>query len=204
MGDGNHSLATAKAIWEEKKQELSTEEKADHPSRFALIELVNVHDEGLAFEPIHRVLFNVDAEKLLSAFKASADISIKTFATMAEMKANTATSDSTHHYINFVYNTTYGVITINNPKFNLEVGNLQAFLDQYITEHPEVKIDYVHGEETTDRLGSQPGNMGFWLPIMAKEDFFKTVVIDGVLPRKTFSMGEAEEKRFYLESRKIK
>lgn len=152
MGDGNHSLATAKAIWEQKKQGLSDEEKADHPSRFALIELVNVHDEGLAFEPIHRVLFNVDAEELLSAFEASADISIKTFANINEMKNNTPTSDSTHHYINFVYDTTYGCITIHNPKLNLEVGNLQAFLDQYIKDHPEVKIDYVHGEETTERL----------------------------------------------------
>lgn len=204
MGDGNHSLATAKAIWEQKKLTLNDEQRANDAARFALVELVNVHDTGLAFEPIHRVLFNVDAKHLLEEFKTFADINIQTFASMADMKANTPTSNADHHYINFVYDTTYGIITINHPQFNLEVGNLQAFLDSYLKANSDAKIDYVHGEETTEKLWSQAWNMGFWLPIMDKNDFFKTVVIDGVLPRKTFSMGEAEEKRFYLEARKIK
>lgn len=93
---------------------------------------------------------------------------------------------------------------IKNPKLNLEVGNLQAFLDIYLKNHPESKIDYIHGEDVTEQLGTQPGNIGFTLPIMDKKEFFKTVIVDGALPRKTFSMGEAEEKRYYLECRKIK
>jgi len=121
MGDGNHSLATAKAIWEQKKLTLNDEQRANDPARFALVELVNVHDTGLAFEPIHRVLFNVDAQHLLEAFKAFADVNIQTFASMADMKAHTPTSDADHHYINFVFDTTYGIITINHPQFNLEV-----------------------------------------------------------------------------------
>jgi hypothetical protein len=121
MGDGNHSLATAKAIWEQKKLTLNDEQRANDAARFALVELVNVHDTGLAFEPIHRVLFNVDAKHLLEEFKAFADVNIQTFASMADMKANTPKSDADHHYINFVFDTTYGVITINHPQFNLEV-----------------------------------------------------------------------------------
>lgn|SRR5574344_1868813 len=93
---------------------------------------------------------------------------------------------------------------IKNPKLNLEVGNLQAFLDMYLKNHSESKIDYIHGEDITEQLGTQPGNIGFTLPIMDKKEFFKTVIVDGALPRKTFSMGEAEEKRYYLECRKIK
>jgi hypothetical protein len=86
----------------------------------------------------------------------------------------------------------------------LEVGNLQAFLDKYIQEHGETKIDYIHGENITEELGTKEKNIGFTLPIMDKKEFFKTVIVDGALPRKTFSMGEAEEKRYYLECRKIK
>jgi len=208
MGDGNHSLATAKAIREEKKQSLTPEQKADHPSRFALIELVNVHDEGLTFEPIHRVLFNINPENLLNDMKAyfaplGTEVTIETYPSKEQRTAQTKKSDLTTHYFTFVYQGVYGQIGLHNPKLNLEVGNLQAFLDEYLKLHPEAKIDYVHGEDVTERLGMQPNNIGFLLPIMDKKDFFKTVVVDGALPRKTFSMGEAEEKRFYLECRKI-
>jgi hypothetical protein len=94
-------------------------------------------------------------------------------------------------------------VHIHEPRYNLEVGNLQAFLDEYLQMHSQAKIDYVHGEDASERLGMTQGNIAFLLPIMDKQDFFKTVVLDGALPRKTFSMGEAEEKRFYLECRKI-
>lgn len=209
MWDGNHSLATAKAIREEKKINLTEEEKLDHPSRFALVEIVNVHDEWLEFEPIHRVLFNVNPETLFWEIKNSANlnwssISIQLFDSIEDMKSNTRKSDTNNHNINFVYEWKYGIMTIQNPKLNLEVGNLQYFLDEYMRNHPESKIDYVHWQETTEKLAIQKWNIWFRLPIMNKKDFFKTVVIDWVLPRKTFSMWEAEEKRFYLECRKIK
>jgi hypothetical protein len=97
----------------------------------------------------------------------------------------------------------YFIITIPHPPLTLEVGTLQQFLDTYLAHHPETQIDYVHGEEITEELGKKEGNMGLLLPKMHKSDFFKTVILEGTLPRKTFSMGEAEEKRFYLECRKI-
>ena len=86
---------------------------------------------------------------------------------------------------------------------NLPVGTLQTFLDTFLKEGGAEKIDYVHGEEVVCQLGAQAGNAGFYVPGMHKSDLFKTVILDGALPRKTFSMGEAKEKRFYMEARKI-
>lgn len=208
MWDGNHSLATAKAIWEEKKKTLNQDQRSDHPARFALVELVNVHDTWLTFEPIHRVLFDVDVDALFADMKRyfseqDSDLVISHYSSAEEQQQSLKESSSDHHYIRFVAPWTFGILDIVHPKLNLEVGNLQAFLDQYLQQHSQVKIDYVHGEETTIDLWSQPGNVGFLLPIMDKGDFFKTVIVDGALPRKTFSMWEAEEKRFYLECRKI-
>lgn len=208
MGDGNHSFATAKAIWEEKKKTLSLDEQKNHPARFALVELVNIHDTGLVFEPIHRVLFDVHHETLFAEmhtfFKEQwSEIQITTYTDKEEMKKNLKKSDADHHYLWFTYDNIFGILDIVHPKLTLEVGNLQAFLDLYLSQHPTTKIDYVHGEDTTQTLWSKPGNIWFLLPIMDKNDFFKTVIVDWALPRKTFSMGEAEEKRFYLECRKI-
>lgn len=199
VGDGNHSLASAKGHWENVKATLSLEEQQSHPARFALVELVNVHDEGLVFEPIHRVLFNVDAQDLLKEFSA-----FYTNVTCASECACSKMVQSTGHTFRYITASGEGNITIDNPVNNLEVGTLQTFLDSYIKTHPEVKLDYIHGEDVVTKLGSQPGNMGIYLPSMNKTDLFKTVILDGALPRKTFSMGEAEEKRFYLECRKIK
>lgn len=208
MGDGNHSLATAKAIREEKKQGLNDEEKQNHPARFALVELVNIHDSWLEFEPIHRVVFNINPENMIEEMKTyfttqGSELTIETYPTYKEMKQNTKTSNTTTQYFCMMYANTYIVVGIQNPKFNLEVGNLQAFLDEYLKKNTESKIDYIHGEDITETLGTKKGNIGFTLPIMTKEAFFKTVIVDGALPRKTFSMGEAEEKRYYFECRKI-
>ena len=195
VGDGNHSLASAKGHWENLKKCLTPEQQENHPARYALVELVNVHDAGLIFEPIHRVLFNVGADDLLREFRA---FSGKTACQGSKCSGGTV------HTFNYVTAAGKGTVSIENPASNLEVGTLQAFLDSYIKEHPQVKIDYIHGEDVVTKLGSQAGNMGFYLPPMNKIDLFKTVILDGALPRKTFSMGEAEEKRFYLECRKIK
>ncbi len=196
VGDGNHSLASAKGHWENLKKCLSPEEQENHPARYALVELVNVHDEGLVFEPIHRVLFNVEPEELIKEFKA--------FGSKVSCSDIACSSDKNAHVFNYITSEGKGTVTIENPVSNLEVGTLQTFLDNYLKEHPQAKIDYIHGEDVVTKLGSQPGNIGIYLPSMNKTDLFKTVILDGALPRKTFSMGEAEEKRFYLECRKIR
>ncbi len=200
MGDGNHSLATAKAIWEQNKARVGME----HPSRFALVEIENVHDEGLAFEPIHRVLFGLKRcplEAMQEYFKNGyALISCQDQVEMA-MRVKQATSMP--QTIGVVSARGYGVVQISNPTSNLPVGTLQAFLDDFVAQGGAEKIDYVHGEDVVNKLGTQPDNTAFYLPGMDKSDLFKTVILDGVLPRKTFSMGEAYEKRFYMECREI-
>ncbi len=200
MGDGNHSLATAKAIWEEKKKQGAS---MKDPARFALVELVNVHDSGLEFEPIHRVVFNVDYNNMLENMKKyyeeqGCEFSYDLYEEKQEIKPEENT-----HMIHFVAGDKLGKIKIKNPIFNLEVGTLQAFLDHYL-KRKESNIDYIHGEDVVKDLGKKQDNMGFFLPPMSKHELFKTVIVDGALPRKTFSMGEADEKRFYLECRKIK
>ena len=201
MGDGNHSLATAKAIWEEHKEVLGL----DHPSRYALVELENVHDEGLEFEPIHRVLFEVKADIIIEIETFfSGNAKLIPVSSLDEMKQMVAHSAAEKQYFGLLNSAGYWVIELDHPKLNLPVGNLQSFLDMLINSGGAVSIDYVHGEEAVKNLGMKPGNTGFYLPVMHKSELFKTVILDGALPRKTFSMGEAKAKRFYLEARKIK
>jgi len=208
MGDGNHSFATAKAIWENNKKNLTDEERLDHPSRFALVEINNVHDTGINFEPIHRILFDVNSDdlfnKMAEHFKSIwSELIIERFDTKDEAKNNIKKSTNDVHYCRGMNREWYMIIWIKNPKLNLEVWNIQEFLDKYLLENKNVKIDYVHGEDITEQLWRKNNNLWLLFPIMHKSDFFKTVVVDGALPRKTFSMWEAEEKRFYLECRKI-
>jgi hypothetical protein len=199
VGDGNHSLATAKAIWEEIKSKATDPyELEEHPARYCLVEVVNLYDEGLFFHPIHRVLFNVNTDLFFGQLQAHDHCQIK----YSPAPSLEALPDNTQCFC-FFTNTASGVVTINNPSSNLTVGSLQTFLDDFLQRNPQTKIDYVHGEQETKELGCRPGNIGFLLPSMDKQDLFKTVIIDGALPRKTFSMGEADEKRFYMEARKI-
>ena len=189
VGDGNHSLATAKTCYENLKKVTPEDQWADLPARYALVEIENLHDNALKFEAIHRVLFGVDPEKLLSAFKA--------------FYPGAHEGQGEGHTIAYTWAGGKGYITVPNPKVQLAVGTLQNFLDAYLKENGG-EVDYIHGDEITDELGAKPGNIGFKLPAMGKDQLFKTVIADGVLPRKTFSMGHAEDKRYYVESRKIK
>ena len=201
MGDGNHSLATAKAVWEKMKPEVGP----DHPARYALVEIENVHDQGLDFAPIHRVLFGLKND-LLTDLQAHFGKSCKytPVASAQEMVERVDQARGPVQMIGLVgAGKGFGVIEICNPSSNLPVGTLQPFLDTYMKSGGAEKMDYVHGEQVVCRLGSQPGNAGFYVPCMDKSDLFKTVILDGALPRKTFSMGEAKEKRFYMEARKI-
>lgn len=188
VGDGNHSLATAKECWERIKKTLPCGEY-NHPARYALVELVNIHDKSLNFEPIHRVVFETDPDKIIREF-----LNFYPSAKLGEGEGQR---------IEFVSAQKRGVLTVKNPESGLAVGTLQNFLDQYIKKNGG-RVDYVHGEEVAESLGSKPGNIGFLLPPMGKSELFKTIITDGVLPRKTFSMGHAYDKRFYLECRKIK
>ncbi len=203
MGDGNHSLATAKAVWEKIKPHVGM----DHPARYALVEIENVHDEGLEFEPIHRVLFGLktDLRAALTAFFGKV-MSYTRAAGPEDMARRVDAAHGDTHYIGMVRggaHPEYGVLEIANPETNLPVGTIQAFLDSFMKDGGAEKIDYVHGGDVVERLGSLPGNAAFYLPAMSKASLFKTVILDGALPRKTFSMGEAREKRFYMEARKI-
>ena len=188
VGDGNHSLATAKACYENLKKTMSEDEAKNSPARYALVEVVNLHSDALEFEPIHRVVFGVDPVKMIEEFEKYYDVS----KTPCEGQK-----------VEYVYEGKNETLYIKNPKSNLAVGSLQMFIDAYIKEHGG-KVDYIHGDDVTKELGSKPGNIGFLLPPMAKTELFKTVILDGALPRKTFSMGHSYDKRYYLEARKIK
>ena len=200
MGDGNHSLATAKAIWEKLKPTVGM----NHPARYALVEIENVHDEGLEFEPIHRVLFGVkqNVVEAMTAFYGG-DIHFQRCKSAAEMVEVVDGQQGVEQAVGVISSAGYQVAWITKPTSNLPVGTLQVFLDGWLKNGGAEKIDYVHGEDVVCELGAQPGKLGFYLPGMPKSDLFKTVILDGALPRKTFSMGEAKEKRFYVEARKI-
>ena len=199
-GDGNHSLATAKACWEKIKNTLTPEERENHPARFALVEVVNLHDKGLIFEPIHRLLFNVDAEMFIQAFcRHYNDLGCKAYVT-----PHKPDPISGSHVIGYVSEASTGYLMVEKPVGNLDVSTLQGFIDIFIKENPSTTVDYVHGDDVVERIGREKGSMGFFLSPMDKNDLFKTVILDGALPRKTFSMGEAHEKRFYLEARRIR
>jgi uncharacterized protein (DUF1015 family) len=188
VGDGNHSLATAKACYENLKKTMSEEEAKNSLARYALVEVVNLHSDALEFEPIHRVVFGVEPAKMIEEFEKYYDVS---------------RTPGEGQKVEYVYEGKNETLYIKNPKSNLAVGSLQMFIDAYIKEHAG-KVDYIHGDDVTKELGSKPGNIGFLLPPMAKTELFKTVILDGALPRKTFSMGHSYDKRYYLEARKIK
>ncbi len=187
MGDGNHSLATAKANYENLKQTMSESEYLNHPSRYALVELVNLHSTALEFEAIHRVIFDTDVENLVNELYKYYNINEEGNGQEFELVTSNGSKK----------------LYIENPKSNIAVGSIQMFLDDYLSNN-KGKIDYIHGDDTTREMGSKEGNVGILFKAMSKSDLFKTVILDGALPRKTFSMGHSYDKRFYLEARKIK
>jgi hypothetical protein len=207
VGDGNHSLAAAKAVWEEIKAAYAGEPGLmEHPARYALVELVNVYDEGLPFHPIHRLLSGVGEADLLDALKSYQQFATKRYpSTEAAIAAvdESAAADPVAHRIACVSPQGELVITFPKPRANLAAGTVQDFLDPFLKARPGATIDYIHGTESLLALASKKDNLGLYLPPIDKSGFFATVIRDGVMPRKTFSMGEAPEKRFYIEARKI-
>lgn len=182
MGDGNHSLATAKECYEQKKRANSPDTEL---ARYALVEIVNLHSPALDFEAIHRVVAEVDADKLIS-----------------KMTATLGLTDCTEQNFTVITGGKECKFGITKPTSNLTVGSIQAFLDEYLRENGG-KIDYIHGDSVVRTLCKEPNTVGFLLPGMSKSELFPTVIKDGALPRKTFSMGHAHDKRFYCEARKI-
>ena len=188
VGDGNHSLASAKAHWENIRESLSEEERKVHPARYALAEIVNIHDKGLDFEPIHRVVFNISAEEFIARAKEYfKDNGIVTGSDSSDGQSFTVVAEGTEDV----------TVSLSNPPHTLAVGSVQMMIDSLGLE-----CDYIHGEDSVRKLASS-GNTGILVPGISKDTFFGTVEKEGVFPRKTFSMGEAFEKRFYLEAKKI-
>ncbi len=191
VGDGNHSLATAKAHWEEIKATLTPAQAETHPARYCLCEICNVHSDAIEIEPIHRVLFGADADGVLLALAAHSDTLGVGLHTGEGSQNFTMITPKQRHALSF-----------QSPTEPLTVGTIDSFIAHYLSVHPEAEVDYVHGEASVQAL-CEKGGVGFLMPPFAKSDIFKGVVLGGVLPRKTFSMGHAEEKRYYVECRKI-
>ena len=196
MGDGNHSLATAKANWEKIKATLPEEQREDHPARYALIELNNVHDKGIVFEAIHRNVFGIPGEKLVEALLQK----LREQKGGAEIGPEQAPAGGEKHVIPFYYGDKSGAFIVTEPAVQLAVGTLQNAIDAVLKELGG-EVDYIHGIDVVKELAQKPDTTGFLLPDMEKSELFPTVVYDGALPRKTFSMGEAAEKRYYMEAR---
>ena len=186
MGDGNHSLATAKEFYEQLKRENPDKDLSNHPARYALVEIVNLHSPALRFEAIHRIVTDTNVNMLLEELGDILSLS----------------KEPSGQKITIVDNGSKREVYAHVQLSKLAVGSLQTALDRIL---PEIggKIDYIHGEEVVERLAQAEGAVGFLLPDMGKEELFPTVIVDGALPRKTFSMGHAADKRYYVEARRI-
>lgn len=202
MGDGNHSLATAKTNWENLKKTLSKEEIENHPARYALCEIENIHDEGIVFEPIHRILFAKKGQTGMDLINETVDLLKKENGDAVLHDGDVAPSDN-QFAIPCMTKGFKGTILVDSPSQKLEVGVLQNALDILVKEKEDADIDYIHGMDSLTHLANDASNAGFVLPKMDKSLLFPAVSADGALPRKTFSMGEANEKRYYIESRYI-
>lgn len=209
VGDGNHSLATAKAVWDEYKQQLiekgaSEAELKECDVRYALVEIVNLYDDGLTFEPIHRVIFNIDNEKLISYLAEKLNGKVSEVSSKDELE-NLVKNSSADYGFAFVKDGKQKYIHLATQIKELAVAKLQPVIDEFLktNSQKDSEIDYIHGSEEVLALGTKENAIGLLLPPIAKDSFFETINAGGPLPRKSFSMGEADEKRFYLECRRL-
>ncbi|MCL2628565.1 MAG: DUF1015 domain-containing protein [Oscillospiraceae bacterium] len=183
MGDGNHSLAAAKVYWDELKLNLTEQEKEKHPARRALVEINNVYDPAISFEAIHRVLFNIDAPEYIKAFEDAAP-------------------KGSDYIVKWYFEDKSGEIGIKAECIGDMMTIMQDFMDNYVKKTGSI-IDYIHGDDTSINLAKDKNTLGLLLPSMDKSDIFETVALRGVFPRKSFSVGHAKDKRYYLECRRI-
>lgn len=187
IGDGNHSLAAAKELWNRTKASLSPEEAARHPARYALVELNNVYDPGIVFEPIHRVVFGVDTDKFLEVMRQKLQVpdgrEIEVVIGGAKVEK----------------------MRVRGKSFGGMIELLQSSIEEFVAMSDDGgDVDYIHDEASLLKLTEEPGTVGFLLPSMDKSELFRTVIADGVFPKKSFSIGHARDKRYYLECRRIK
>ena len=190
VGDGNHSLATAKAYWEERKQTLSPAQRETDPARYCLVEVCNVHSPAIEIEPIHRVLFGIGEEAVLAKLQSWAD------------SRSIRLGDGGEQCFTLVSPEGERTVGMSGALEPLTVGTAEAFVSALLADCPDASVDYVHGEDAVRQL-AQKGAVGMLMPGLKKADLFRGVVLGGVLPRKTFSMGHAEEKRYYNECRSL-
>ncbi|MDR1326483.1 MAG: DUF1015 domain-containing protein [Treponema sp.] len=201
VGDGNHSLASAKAIWLEYKAAHSGEKDlAKHPARYALVEIENLYDAGITFEPIHRVIFGASLANVSAALAALPAFSSRAVASREELVVLVGDAACERNRLGLVSGGSY--LLVESEHQGLAIDTLQPLLDAFIASNAAYSIDYIHGEDNLFQI-SQGGAVGLFLPPIDKRSLFKTVAKRGILPRKSFSMGEAKEKRFYLECRKL-
>lgn len=202
VGDGNHSLASAKAHWDKIKSECTVDEKETHPSRYALVEIVNIYDKDLLFEPIHRVLFKSSITDLLTTFKEKDATILKLDSPKkVETLVNEKAFSKDEHCFGIITKEASYYISLTQKTSFLACGTIQNILDEFIKAN-DSEIDFIHDLSSLFELASQ-GHIGILLPPIDKSCFFKTIIKEGTMPPKTFSMGHADEKRFYLETRKI-
>ncbi len=190
VGDGNHSLAAAKEIWQANK---ARGFPPDHPSRYALAEVINIHDEGLQFHSIHRVLFNTEPDDFIREFREA----------MSRLAPTRHTGHSREFPVNLIHREGGHSFSMPSAENRLAVESLQEILDEYLSRHPEADIDYIHGEKYVKNMSNVKNRVGMLLPAVDKEFFFDRITKNGPFPRKTFSIGNAVEKRYYLESRRL-
>jgi hypothetical protein len=202
MGDGNHSFATAKSCWEDIKRTLTDDERERHPARYALVELENIFDPGLEFEPIHRVLFRTKREEFIGAVaRHCSSYEIEPVDSVDELVGKINQGECQR--FGFCDASGLKLFTLTDPCASIAAGTLQEVIDDLLSEG-KTNVDYIHGIDVTCSLGRKDGNIGLLLPDISKNTFFDTIIADNALPRKTFSMGEAHEKRYYMEARKIR
>jgi len=201
VGDGNHTLASAKQVWENHKFEIPEEERKDHPLRYALVEVINLYDKGLSMQPIHRVLFGVETPNFLRALVEELNNLGLGAKMMYTRGLNNANAGNGSQNIYFESKQAKGRIEIENPQHKITAIALTQAIDNLLNERPKVSIDYIHGDEEFESLTKEHGCLGFRMEAMTKNQLFDLVEEYGVLPRKAFSLGEAQEKRYYYECR---
>ena len=203
VGDGNHTLAAAKAHWENLKKAGKAEQFAN--SRYALVEVNNIYDPGIVMHPIHRILKNTNSAKFTNELrKYFKDMSLVDFETPEELIEYLNANYEKGHMFGIVCDDCNLLINLANPSQTTETGSCQNFLDYYCEKDKNSRVDYIHGEDVVLRLSAEPGTLGFILPPIKKHSIFSAIINEGVLPRKTFSIGHANEKRYYIEAREIR
>ncbi len=201
VGDGNHSLGAAKQLWEKKKAEGAPQ---NHPSRYAMVEIENIHDRGVHFHPIHRVLFDCPVSPFMKDLEAFPGVSMEEVSSWESLKEGVDMRAQAGEFIlGMVSSRGYHLVRFASQEASLSSEAFHLFLDPWMKEGNFEEIDYIHGEDVLLELARGEGNLGFYLPCISKESFFKYISTLGPMPRKTFSIGEAEEKRYYLECRRL-